>query len=54
MRDGSLQPDAWTLAGAPSGSFAVLEPIADGFRHYQKNRYAVSAESCGEQAQLMT
>ena len=25
-------------------SFAVLEPKADGFRNYQKTRYAVSAE----------
>jgi catalase-peroxidase len=25
-------------------SFAVLEPIADGFRNYQKSRYTVSAE----------
>jgi len=25
-------------------SFAVLEPVADGFRNYQKTRYAVSAE----------
>src|SRR4029078_268147 len=25
-------------------SFAVLEPVADGFRNYQKERYSVSAE----------
>ncbi len=25
-------------------SFALLEPVADGFRNYQKERYAVSAE----------
>jgi catalase-peroxidase len=25
-------------------SFAVLEPVADGFRNYQKTKYAVSAE----------
>ncbi|MCL6621112.1 MAG: catalase/peroxidase HPI [Syntrophobacterales bacterium] len=25
-------------------SFAVLEPVADGFRNYQKKRYAVTAE----------
>ena len=25
-------------------SFAVLEPIADGFRNYQKGKYSVSAE----------
>ena len=28
-----------------AASFAVLEPIADGFRNYQKSRYAVSAEA---------
>jgi catalase-peroxidase len=27
-----------------TASFAVLEPVADGFRNYQKTRYAVSAE----------
>jgi catalase-peroxidase len=27
-----------------AASFAVLEPKADGFRNYQKTRYAVSAE----------
>ncbi len=27
-----------------AGSFAVLEPIADGFRNYLKGRYSVSAE----------
>ncbi len=27
-----------------AASFAVLEPIADGFRNYQKTRYAVSPE----------
>ena len=26
-------------------SFAVLEPVADGFRNYQQTRYAVSAEA---------
>ena len=25
-------------------SFDVLEPIADGFRNYQKSQYAISAE----------
>ena len=27
-----------------AASFAVLEPVADGFRNYQKERYSVSAE----------
>lgn len=36
-------------------SFAVLEPLADGFRNYQKKRYAVSAEKLLiERAQLLT
>ncbi len=36
-------------------SFAVLEPIADGFRNYQKARYAVSAEDLLiERARLLT
>jgi catalase-peroxidase len=36
-------------------SFAVLEPIADGFRNYQKARYAVSAEELlVDRAQLLT
>ncbi len=36
-------------------SFAVLEPIADGFRNYQKIRYAVSAEELlVDKAQLLT
>jgi len=36
-------------------SFAVLEPIADGFRNYQKTRYAVSAEELLiDKAQLLT
>src|SRR5271169_5017390 len=36
-------------------SFAVLEPIADGFRHYQKSRYTVSAEKLlVDKAQLLT
>jgi catalase-peroxidase len=35
-------------------SFAVLEPKADGFRNYQKTRYAVSAEELLiDQAQLL-
>jgi catalase-peroxidase len=29
-----------------AASFAMLEPIADGFRNYQKARYAVSARNC--------
>lgn len=36
-------------------SFAVLEPIADGFRNYQKVKYAVSAEELLiDRAQLLT
>jgi len=36
-------------------SFAVLEPIADGFRNYQKARFAVSAEELlVDKAQLLT
>jgi catalase-peroxidase len=36
-------------------SFAVLEPKADGFRNYQKARYAVSAEALlVDKAQLLT
>ena len=36
-------------------SFAVLEPAADGFRNYQKKKYAVSAEELlVDKAQLMT
>ncbi len=36
-------------------SFAVLEPIADGFRNYQKTRFAVSAEELlVDKAQLLT
>ncbi len=36
-------------------SFAVLEPFADGFRNYQKTRYAVSAEELlVDRAQLLT
>ncbi len=38
-----------------AASFAVLEPIADGFRNYQKARYAVSAEELlVDRAQLLT
>ena len=36
-------------------SFAVLEPVADGFRNYQKKTYAVSTEELLiDRAQLMT
>ncbi len=36
-------------------AFAVLEPIADGFRNYRKTRYAVSAEALLiDKAQLLT
>jgi len=36
-------------------SFAVLEPVADGFRNYQKARYSVPAEELLlDKAQLLT
>jgi catalase-peroxidase len=36
-------------------SFAVLEPAADGFRNYQKKKYAVTAEDLlVDKAQLLT
>jgi catalase-peroxidase len=36
-------------------SFAVLEPVADGFRNYRKSRYAVSVEELlVDRAQLLT
>lgn len=36
-------------------AFAVLEPVADGFRNYQKNKFAVSAEELLiDRAQLLT
>jgi len=36
-------------------SFAVLEPAADGFRNYQKTKYAISAEELlVDRAQLLT
>jgi catalase-peroxidase len=42
-------------AQTDAASFAVLEPIADGFRNYQKTRYAVSAEELlVDKAQLLT
>jgi catalase-peroxidase len=38
-----------------AASFAVLEPVADGFRNYQKARYAVSSEELlVDKAQLLT
>jgi catalase-peroxidase len=38
-----------------AGSFAVLEPKADGFRNYLKTKYAVSAEELlVDKAQLLT
>jgi catalase-peroxidase len=38
-----------------AASFAVLEPVADGFRNYQKTRYAVrSGELLIDRAQLLT
>jgi catalase-peroxidase len=38
-----------------AASFAVLEPLADGFRNYQKTDYAVSAEELlVDKAQLLT
>jgi len=36
-------------------SFAVLEPVADGFRNYHKGKYSVSAEELlVDKAQLLT
>jgi catalase-peroxidase len=38
-----------------TASFAVLEPVADGFRNYQKKQYAVSSEELlVDRAQLLT
>jgi catalase-peroxidase len=38
-----------------AASFAVLEPVADGFRNYQKTRYSVSGEVLlVDKAQLLT
>ncbi len=38
-----------------AASFSVLEPKADGFRNYQKTKYAVSAEEMlVDRAQLLT
>jgi catalase-peroxidase len=42
-------------AQTDAASFAVLEPKADGFRNYQKTKYAVSAEEMlVDRAQLLT
>ena len=42
-------------AQTDAASFAALEPIVDGFRNYQKERYAVSAEELlVDRAQLLT
>ena len=44
-----------TQAQTDVGSFAVLEPIADGFRNYLKGKFAVSAEQLlVDRAQLLT
>lgn len=44
-----------TDAQTDADSFAVLEPIADGFRNYQKAKYSVSAEELLiDKAQLLT
>lgn len=42
-------------AHTDTDSFAVLEPAADGFRNYQKEKYSVSAEELlVDRAQLLT
>ncbi len=44
-----------TQAQTDVDSFAVLEPVADGFRNYQKSRFAVPAEALlVDRAQLLT
>ena len=44
-----------TQAQTDVDSFAVLEPVADGFRNYQKAQYSVSAEEMlVDRAQLLT
>ena len=44
-----------TQAQTDVESFAVLEPVADGFRNYQRARYAVPAEALLiDRAQLLT
>jgi catalase-peroxidase len=43
------------LEQTDAASFSVLEPKADGFRNYQKSRYAVTAEEMlVDKAQLLT
>ncbi len=42
-------------AQTDAASFAVLEPVADGFRNYEKTRYSVPAEALLlDRAQLLT
>ncbi|HTR80866.1 MAG TPA: peroxidase family protein, partial [Bacteroidota bacterium] len=42
-------------AQTDAASFAVLEPVADGFRNYRKTTYSVSAEELlVDKAQLLT
>ncbi|VBB42624.1 catalase/hydroperoxidase HPI(I) [uncultured Desulfatiglans sp.] len=42
-------------AQTDAASFSVMEPIADGFRNYQKTQYAISAEELlVDRAQLLT
>jgi catalase-peroxidase len=44
-----------TAAQTDADSFRVLEPVADGFRNYQKDRFSVSAEELLiDRAQLLT
>ncbi len=44
-----------TQAQTDVASFAVLEPIADGFRNYMKGKYTISAEEMlVDKAQLLT
>ncbi|CUW41474.1 catalase/hydroperoxidase HPI(I) katG [Magnetospirillum sp. XM-1] len=44
-----------TAEQTDAASFAVLEPVADGFRNYRKGTYAVSAEEfLVDKAQLLT
>jgi len=44
-----------TQAQTDAASFAVLEPVADGFRNFQKGKYAVPSEALlVDKAQLLT
>jgi catalase-peroxidase len=44
-----------SAAQTDAASFAVLEPLADGFRNYQKERYSVASEELLiDKAQLLT